>query len=143
MEQEAAMEKEVAVRDGRSMTQDVKFHVFRMIIGAGDNFWGGSKYNWQIHFPEDLMTGNDPRNVKHKSNFLMLFDYLTSSEEMPEQTAALMDNLIAVTKIEAKTDKILSDEEFINIKTNPFGQYAITGESIFGRTVGEVIKFQG
>ena len=114
MEQEAAMEKEVAVRDGRSMTQDVKFHVFRMIIGAGDNFWGRSKYNWQIHFPEDLMTGNDPRNVKHKSNFLMLFDYLTSSEEMPEQTAALMDNLIAVTKIEAKKDKILSDEEFIN-----------------------------
>lgn len=33
-----------------------------------------------------------------------------------------------------------SDEEFINIKTNPFGQYAITGESVFGRTVGEFFQ---
>ena len=33
-----------------------------------------------------------------------------------------------------------SDEEFINVRTTAFGQYAISGESIFGKTVGEFFQ---
>ena len=122
MEQEAAIDEAEVLTEDRSLTQNVKYHVFKLIIEADDTFIGGSKYNWGIHFPNDLMTGNEPRNKKNKTNFLMLLDYSSTKTEMQQHTTPLLENLIEFSKLEAIKDTEISDEKFIGYVLNKWTQ---------------------
>ena len=115
MEDEAAQDREKHATEFKSMTNDVKYEVFRLLIAAGDTFVEG-RHNWHFHYPELFMTGQAVRNQEHKVPFLMLFDYAKASD--CSVTLALTDNLCEVAKIWAMKDRDSSDEEFVSLVEN-------------------------
>ena len=70
LRQEEAKEKGEVVRESRTLTNNVKYAIMKLVISAEDKFLHG-KFNWNVNFPKDFMTGKQIRNMKNKRNFLM------------------------------------------------------------------------